>query len=134
MSVGSMPARGQVFSTPPKEVLDAYSFPRTTRGAAAMPLHFCHPNTPHRKLRMPDDGKNALCLTQKAPYKGLGAESGEKREPASDIDTGVVDSLKALDPEWPIREASRHPLRRCPTGGRPTGASNLLVIARSSRP
>jgi hypothetical protein len=44
-------------------------------------------------------------LTQKAPYKGLGAESGEKREPASDIDTGVVDSLKALDPEWPIREA-----------------------------
>jgi hypothetical protein len=40
-----------------------------------------------------------------APYKGLGAESGEKREPASDIDTAVVDSLKALDPEWPIREA-----------------------------
>src|SRR3981081_4115266 len=25
--------------------------------------------------------------------------------PASDIDTVVVDSLKALDPEWPIREA-----------------------------
>src|SRR5262249_41971392 len=25
--------------------------------------------------------------------------------PASDIDTGVVDGLKALDPEWPIREA-----------------------------
>jgi len=44
-------------------------------------------------------------LTKKAPYKGLGAESGEKREPASDIDTAVVDSLKALDPEWPIREA-----------------------------
>ena len=41
-----------------------------------------------------------------------GAESGEKREPASDIDTGVVDSLKALDPEWPIREAdvNRHRL------------------------
>jgi hypothetical protein len=29
----------------------------------------------------------------------------EKREPASDLDTGVVDSLKALDPERPIREA-----------------------------
>ena len=29
----------------------------------------------------------------------------EKREPVSDIDTGVVDSLKALDPNWPIREA-----------------------------
>ena len=26
-------------------------------------------------------------------------------EPVSDIDTVVVDSLKALDPEWPIREA-----------------------------
>src|SRR5436190_18053800 len=56
-----------------------------------------------------DEGKRcaalANSLTKKAPYKGLGAESGEKREPASDIDTGVVDSLKALDPEWPIREA-----------------------------
>ena len=31
-------------------------------------------------------------------WKGLGADSEEKREPASDIDTVVVDSLKALDP------------------------------------
>src|SRR5947208_17012555 len=56
-----------------------------------------------------DEGKRcaalANSLTKKAPYKGLGAESGQKREPASDIDTAVVDSLKALDPEWPIREA-----------------------------
>jgi hypothetical protein len=44
-------------------------------------------------------------LTKKAPYKGLGADSEEKHEPVSDIDTAVVDSLKALDPEWPIREA-----------------------------
>jgi hypothetical protein len=36
---------------------------------------------------------------------GLGAESEEKREPVSDIDTGVVDSLKALGPRRPIREA-----------------------------
>ena len=44
-------------------------------------------------------------LTKKAPYKGLGADSEEKHEPVSDIDTAVVvDSLKALDPEWPIRE------------------------------
>ena len=50
--------------------------------------------------------KNASpCLTQEAPYKGLSAESEEKREPASDIDIAVVDSLKALDPERPIREA-----------------------------
>jgi len=31
--------------------------------------------------------------------RALGAESEEKREPVSDIDTGVVDSLKALDPD-----------------------------------
>ena len=30
----------------------------------------------------------------------------------SDIDTVVVDSLKALDPEWPIREADVNP-RSC---------------------
>jgi hypothetical protein len=30
----------------------------------------------------------------------------EKREPASDIDAVMVDSLKALDPERPIREAA----------------------------
>ena len=42
-------------------------------------------------------------------WKGLGADSEEKREPASDIDTVVVDSLKALDPKWPIREADIAP-------------------------
>jgi hypothetical protein len=42
-------------------------------------------------------------------WKGLGADSEEKREPASDIDTVVVDSLKALDPKWPIREEKREP-------------------------
>jgi hypothetical protein len=48
-------------------------------------------------------------LTRKAPYKGLGAESEEKREPVSDIDTGVVDTLKALDLRRPIREADIEP-------------------------
>ena len=38
-------------------------------------------------------------------WKGPGAESEEKREPASDVDTAMVDSLKTLDPNWPIREA-----------------------------
>ena len=38
-------------------------------------------------------------------WKGLGADSEEKHEPAGDIDTAVVDSLKALDPNRPIREA-----------------------------
>ena len=37
--------------------------------------------------------------------EGPGADSEEKHEPASDIDTVVVDSLKALDPKRPIREA-----------------------------
>ena len=44
-------------------------------------------------------------LDKKAPYKGLGADSEEKHEPVSDIDTAVVDSLKVLDPNRPIREA-----------------------------
>jgi len=34
-----------------------------------------------------------------------GAESEEKREPASDIDTGEVGDLRVLDPDGPIREA-----------------------------
>ncbi|MGB9297547.1 MAG: hypothetical protein WCB52_15235, partial [Pseudolabrys sp.] len=38
-------------------------------------------------------------------WKGLGADSEEKHEPASDIDTAAVDSLKTLDPNRPIREA-----------------------------
>jgi hypothetical protein len=43
---------------------------------------------------------------KKTPYKGLGVDSEEKHEPVSDIDTAmVVDSLKALDPKRPIREA-----------------------------
>ena len=31
-------------------------------------------------------------------WKGLGADSEEKHEPVSDIDTVVVDGLKVLDP------------------------------------
>ena len=42
---------------------------------------------------------------KKTSYKGLGADSEEKHEPASDIDTAMVDSLKVLDLERPIREA-----------------------------
>ena len=34
-----------------------------------------------------------------------GADSEEKHEPASDIDIALMDSLKVLDPEGPIREA-----------------------------
>ena len=43
--------------------------------------------------------------------EGPGADSEEKHEPVSDIDTAAVDSLKALDPDRPIREATE--LLRC---------------------
>ncbi len=38
-------------------------------------------------------------------WAGLGADSGRTREPTGDINTAVADSLKALDPKRPIREA-----------------------------
>ena len=38
-------------------------------------------------------------------WKGLCADSEEKHVPASDVDTVEEDSLKALDPDRPIREA-----------------------------
>jgi hypothetical protein len=37
--------------------------------------------------------------------EGPCADSEEKREPAGDFDTVVVDGLKVLDPKRPIREA-----------------------------
>jgi len=43
--------------------------------------------------------------------RALGADSEEKHEPVSDIDTAAADSLKVLDPERPIREADM----LCPT-------------------
>src|ERR1700727_2991553 len=55
------------------------------------------------------DGKVVRKIVPPGPriprWKGPGAGSGEKHEPASDIDTALMDSLKVLDPEWPIREA-----------------------------
>jgi hypothetical protein len=48
----------------------------------------------------------------------------------SDIDTGVVDSLKALDPERPIREADVH-LRSCYVAFVPIAS---LRIAEKRRP
>jgi hypothetical protein len=38
--------------------------------------------------------------------EGPGADSEEKREPVSDIDIAVADSLKVLDLKRPIREAT----------------------------
>ena len=54
------------------------------------------------------DGKVVQKIVPPRPripyWKGLGADSEEKHEPASDIDTALMDSLKVLDPEGPIRE------------------------------
>ena len=65
-------------------------------------------------------------MTKKTPYKGLGADSEEKHEPASDIDTMVVDSLKALDPKRPIREADK---RRCDWIVRFVPKADIWVLA-----
>ena len=67
------------------------------------------------------DGKAAVKIVPprlRTPcWKGLGADSEEKREPGSDIDTAALDSLKVLDPSRQIREAdikrvSKQPLQR----------------------
>ena len=52
-------------------------------------------------------------------WKGLRADSEEKREPVSGINAGVVDSLKVLDPQRPIREADM-----------PPGMVTLMVLPR----
>jgi hypothetical protein len=44
--------------------------------------------------------------------RALGADSEEKHEPVSDIDTKAVDGLKVLDPNRPIREATDAAQRR----------------------
>ena len=55
------------------------------------------------------DGKAVLQIVPSRPrnpsWKSRSADSEEKHEPASDVDAVMVDSLKALDPERPIREA-----------------------------
>ena len=38
-------------------------------------------------------------------FRLIGADSEEKHEPVSDIDTAAADSLKVLDLKRPIREA-----------------------------
>ncbi|MGE5163490.1 MAG: hypothetical protein ACM3IH_05630, partial [Sphingobacteriales bacterium] len=70
-------------------------------------------------------------------WKGLGADSEEKREPASDIDTILVDSLKALDPNRPIREADISPARldRLLTApALPLRAAVLVTRVRTRKP
>ena len=44
-------------------------------------------------------------------WSDIGADTEEKREPVSDINIAAVDSLKVLDPNRPIREATK--MMRC---------------------
>ena len=46
-----------------------------------------------------------LCEKSVAWSGGPSCRFREEHEPASDIDTALVDSLKVLDPDGPIREA-----------------------------
>jgi hypothetical protein len=86
----------------------------------------------HVRLDLPlSDGKADPKIVPPRPripcWKGLGADSEEKREPVSDIDTAVVDSLKTLDPNRPMREAD---IRR-PSQGREDRAQPLQDAARA---
>ena len=71
------------------------------------------------------DGKVVQKIVPPRPripwWKGPGADSEEKQEPASDIDTALVDSLKVLDPKGPIREADM------PRMGRKSLRQSVLV-------
>jgi hypothetical protein len=51
--------------------------------------------------------------------RALGADSGEKSGLASDIDTATVESLNALDPKRPIREAVSFNDPKATWAGRP---------------
>ena len=61
--------------------------------------------------------------------EGPGADSEEKHEPASDVDTALVDRLKALDPNRPIREADIRLSERAYSGARAlrSGMSEILI-------
>jgi hypothetical protein len=52
-------------------------------------------------------------------------------EPASGVDTEWVDSLKALDPQWPISEADIEIEERCRDGVCPNLASYLRGLEQT---
>jgi len=69
--------------------------------------------------------------------EGPSADSEEKHEPVSDIDTEPVDSLKALDPKRPIREAdmcnAARDVRFGPIADSCSAAKNRYSITSSAR-
>src|SRR5215475_5622319 len=90
----------------------------------------------HVCLDLPShDGKAARKIVpprSRIPYwKDLCAESEEKHEPASDIEHCLVDGLKALDPNRPIREAdmcgAATDVRFGPIADSSTAASSIVI-------
>ena len=64
----------------------------------------------HVRLVLPidqrqDRPKDCSASSSNPMMEGPGADSEEKHEPVSDVDTAVADSLKVLDLKRPIREA-----------------------------
>jgi hypothetical protein len=113
-----------------------------------------------RLISHPEDRESYILLAQRSILVGAATASplqnealldvpdGSKlrfrvlpHEPVSDIDTVVVDSLKALDPERPIREADIggpdsppcNDLCSCRTSGSQDGASSLSPSAKRQR-
>ena len=80
--------------------------------------------------------KRLFRLVLNPMVEGPGADSEEKREPVSDIDTAAVDSLKVLDPNRPIREAdiaARADVRLVPIASLRTAENNMLFDHPSAR-
>src|SRR6476620_11066447 len=82
------------------------------------------------------DGKAARKIVPprlRIPYwKGLGADSEEKHEPGSDIDTVVVDSLKALDPKRPFNAEKFQKWFELPKADLAALAATTLLAFRAS--
>src|SRR5215471_6056423 len=109
---------------------------RSSDGKAAR--KFACPLGPTVRLTARPPERSFRLVLESHDGRAPGADSEEKHEPVSDIDTVVVDSLKALDPEWPIREADiarRDWLgRKVPTGdGMPSLCPCHCVAASKAR-
>jgi hypothetical protein len=70
---------------------------RTPEGEPIPPNTSAELRRDMERRRLVSDQIRLNFLTKKAPYKGLGADSEEKHEPVSDIDTAVVERLKGSD-------------------------------------
>src|SRR6516165_5492739 len=74
----------------------------------------CHPAA--RSNQDTDDGKNASpCLTQKAPYKGLSADSEEKQRAVTDIDWLITAWLKVRVLSAPTTQSCANRRRTLPS-------------------